>query len=81
MAYTFDQLNENIYRISNDHETPIQVLGRLLSKPAKTALMAQLETAIDDALAAEVVEYEAAIRDIADRLPVDNLLRLAIEAV
>ena len=63
------------------NESLVDILDAELSEAAKDALVTQLETRIDAVIEAEKVDLRATIRDIASRLPVDDPLRLAIEAV
>lgn len=79
--YSFEQLQENIYRLKQDHETDLDVIKRLINTAGKNAMMDQLEIPIDNVLVQEIIDDEQLIRDIANRLPADNLLRLAIEAI
>lgn len=83
MPLTWEQFKENYYKLpdSATDETIIDVLDSELSPAAKAALVAQLEPRIIIVIEAEYDARRATIRDVATKLPADDPLRIAIEAI
>ena len=83
MTLTWEQLMKQYPRLpdGNAGEDIMDVLDAELTPAAKAALVAQLEPLIQITIEAEIVELEATVRNVASKLPVDNLLRIAVEGV
>jgi len=83
MTLTWEQLMKQYPRLpdGNAGEDIMDVLDAELTPAAKAALVAQLEPLIQITIETEIVELEATVRNVASKLPVDNLLRIAVEGV
>ena len=79
---TFKQFQDNWWRLKETEDDDIfNVMGSLLSSETKTAILADLNDVVEGAMLEALDEYEDTIRRVADKLPVDDPLRIAIEEV
>lgn len=79
---TFQEFTKHWHRLkTNEEDTILDVMGAHLSPATKAAILADLDVPVEAAKEAWRQEHRDSIREFAEKLPVDDELRLAIEAV
>ena len=77
---TFPEFKQNWHRLKENEEDEIlDVMGALLTPETKAAILADLDAPVEAAKEAWRQEHRDSIREYADRLPVGDPLRVAIE--